>query len=227
MREKIVTMTRIIEERFGQRPVSHRAGRWAINESYARLLAGEGYLVDCSVTPKISWRDNPGAPSGTGGADYRRFPHQPYFMNLEEISQSGNSALMEIPVTVSMPRFYEPRLSEWARGGRIRRMIRRRLHYKPRWLRPNGRNLGHMLQILDRARRTVDGYVMFVLHSSEFMPGGSPTFPDSVSIERLYADLERLFRTAREDFKGATLAEYYQIAKARLRATEGGGPWPL
>ena len=40
------------------------------------------------------------------------------------------------------------------------------------------------------------------------MPAGSPTFPDTGSVEQLYADLEALFERASALFTGATLAEF-------------------
>ena len=42
-----------LEGRFGEKMTSHRAGRWAFDSRYARLLVEHGYLVDCSVTPII------------------------------------------------------------------------------------------------------------------------------------------------------------------------------
>ena len=50
-----------------------------------------------------------------------------------------------------------------------------------------------MLAILHRAREERWPCVQFALHSSELMPGGSPTFRTEDSIERLYEDLEALF----------------------------------
>jgi hypothetical protein len=50
-----------------------------------------------------------------------------------------------------------------------------------------------------------------MLHSSEFMPGGSPIFPTEADIENLYTDLGALFAAARKaGFRGTTLAEYAQ-----------------
>jgi hypothetical protein len=51
-------------------------------------------------------------------------------------------------------------------------------------------------------------YVEFMLHSSELMPGGSPSFPGEAEIERLYENLETLFEAASGKFVGATLSEY-------------------
>ena len=51
--------------------------------------------------------------------------------------------------------------------------------------------------------------MLFILHSSELMPGGSPTFPTDDAIESLYEDLESVFADAAEHFRGATLSEFY------------------
>src|ERR1039458_6768089 len=60
MREKVHVLTGLLEEHFQMTPVSHRAGRWAFNEIYARILVEHGYRVDCSVAPRVSYRKNPG-----------------------------------------------------------------------------------------------------------------------------------------------------------------------
>ncbi|MBV9084373.1 MAG: hypothetical protein JOZ62_16995 [Acidobacteriaceae bacterium] len=46
-----------------------------------------------------------------------------------------------------------------------------------------------------------------MLHSSEFMPGGSPIFRTGEDVEKLYSDLRSLFSAA-SGFTGATLQEY-------------------
>jgi hypothetical protein len=48
-----------------------------------------------------------------------------------------------------------------------------------------------------------------MLHSSELMPGGSPTFRDKSAIERLYGDLRALFALAATECRPATLAEFH------------------
>ena len=53
MEEKIAVMTDAIKK-IGITPISHRAGRWAMNEKYFNLLAKYGYLIDCSVTDRKS-----------------------------------------------------------------------------------------------------------------------------------------------------------------------------
>ncbi|WP_199193108.1 polysaccharide deacetylase family protein [Allosphingosinicella deserti] len=194
MREKVGMLTDRLEDVFAVKMVSHRAGRWGFNAAYARILADHGYRVDCSVTPHRSWRNVPGAEGGPGGPDYTRFPDRPFWYEF------GSGRLLEIPVStvrVEAPFFL--------RG--LRRLAGRPAH-RVLWLRPNGHNLTDMLYLLDRAEREGRDYVQFVLHSSELMPGGSPTFRTGDQIERLYDHLDILFTHASACFIGGTLGEY-------------------
>ena len=51
--------------------------------------------------------------------------------------------------------------------------------------------------------------LMFMLHSSEMMPGGSPSFPDEKSIEELYECIEKLFVYAKQKgYMGCKLSDY-------------------
>jgi hypothetical protein len=88
--------------------------------------------------------------------------------------------------------------------------VSNRLFPPRQWLQPNRRNRKPMLGILERALRERRRYVEFTLHSSEFMPGGSPTFRTTRSIEDLYQDMEQLFSRAAERFTGVTLSEFEQ-----------------
>ena len=100
MKEKIGFMTELLEQRFQCKVVSHRAGRWALDTTYVRLLIDHGYKVDCSVTPHVSWANHPGGCDGSGGSDYTHFPVGPYFMDLDRIDRQGNSPLLELPVSI-------------------------------------------------------------------------------------------------------------------------------
>ena len=61
-------------------------------------------------------------------------------------------------------------------------------------------------------------YIMFMLHSSELMPGGSPTFRNEKEIEQLYEDIEEAFEFLRNhDVTGATCYEYYNSFQEHRR----------
>lgn len=212
MREKIETVIRAIQDSFGVQPVSHRAGRWAFNETYAKILIEKGFHADCSVTPHISWRGHKGHPSGEGGSDYTNFPEDAYFLDTADIRRPGSSPLLEVPATVRKmkhPRFIENVRAAFAPQTLPARALNR---FFPTlsWLRPDGRNLSGMKKLLIRAREENWDYVEFMLHSSEFMPGGSPTFQTNQSIDDLYSNLKSLFSEAADAFEGETLSGYYE-----------------
>jgi hypothetical protein len=218
MREKIRTMTGELEDAFGVKMLSHRAGRWSFDERYARLLVEEGYRVDCSVTPLISWKKTMGDPSQNGGTNYEEFPGDSYWIDLEDISRPGSSSMLEVPMTILPGELTAAReLSEALRWlpqpfrtltDPLRRVCDR-VTPPVRWLRPNGRNGLQMLEIVEEILGEGRSYAEFMLHSSEFMPGGSPTFRTEADIERLFNDLSVLFSAVHGRFRGATLSEFH------------------
>jgi hypothetical protein len=221
MRDKIARLTGLLEEAFGVTMASHRAGRWSFNATYARLLVERGYRVDCSVTPYVSWQWALGDPRGAGGTDFSHFPARPYFLDLDDISRSGRSTLLEVPVTTRATQPLIHRLVPRAFPSRTPIASALNRLFPVRWLRPNGRNLKHLLHIVDRAIAEKSSYVELMLHSSELMPGGSPTFPTAHSIEVLYEHLERLFARAARSVQGATLAQFYDV----VRDARPAAPW--
>jgi len=220
---KVEFITRFLEETFGVKPRSHRAGRWSFDSRYARILNRIGYSVDCSVVPHVSYQAHTGDPRGQGGTDFRGFPSQPYFLDLDDIRKSQRSGLLEVPMTIlSVYPAMERLLSSFGYQSLPRRVFHR-VFRGIRWLRPNGRNLADMLGILDTALAQNRPYVEFMLHSSEFMPGGSPTFPTDESIENLYRHLEVLFQRAATNFVGATLSEFHEFfQQSRARSASQG-----
>lgn len=209
MREKISAMTALLEEQFQRKMVSHRAGRWGLNATYARLLIEEGYRVDCSVTPHISWQIYPGDPRGNGGPDFTAFPEQPYFVDLEHFDRPGDSPLLEVPVSAIRSPY--ARMYDWLKLGPS--IVRRgfgRIYPAVHEMVPRDRWANHrgMMAILRHALQNGWPCVELATHSSELMPGGSPFFPDEQSIERLYRRLESLFAFAAQNFRSLTLAEF-------------------
>jgi hypothetical protein len=222
MREKIHALTAELEDTLGVKMVSHRAGRWAFDERYAEMLLCEGYRVDCSVTPLVNWKTTLGDPSGRGGSDYTAFPRDAYWVDLGDISRPGSSDLLEVPMTITSPRS-DRTARLLRRADRMSKSLPRigALTHRaaerwsaPVWLRPAGNNGRRLCDLIDRVAAEQRQYAEFMLHSSELMPGGSPTFPDEGSIEALYADLELLFGRARGAFHGATLSEFHDAVAA-------------
>ncbi|MBD2800364.1 polysaccharide deacetylase family protein [Xenorhabdus szentirmaii] len=207
VKAKIDVMTHLLEEKLQTKMLSHRAGRWAFNEHYAQLLIEYGYQVDCSVTPKIDWSLTKGNPDGNGGTDYSCFPEHAYFMDLQNIAKEGDSSLLQVPMSIQykhspMMNFIKQKYDQ-LRGKQRSASVN--------WLRPKGGNLQQMKSVVQQTLANGSDYVEFMLHSSEFMPGGSPTFQNEAQIEQLYQDLEGLFEFLKPKTQGMTLAEYYQV----------------
>ncbi len=214
MEEKIAFMTGLLQDNFGVKMISHRAGRWAFDERYARMLVKYGYTVDCSVTPGVTWRHQLGSAGGAGGTDFSHFPAGEYFVDLDDISRAGGSSLLELPMSIAfnfpLLRFL-PITNRKGIAGRLAQKVN-----PPRWLRPNGANRLALLKVVGMAAQRKLPYIEFILHSSEFMPGGSPVFPDDRSIEILFDDIECLFEDVARTFDGATLGQYRTRAEHRL-----------
>ena len=105
----------------------------------------------------------------------------------EDISKKGESSLLEVPVTIIKNN--ENQLC---------------------WLRPKQNNLQEILYVIDTAFKQNRQYLEFMIHSSELMPDGSPTFPTKESIEGLYEVLTVIFEKIRQiGFKGTTLKSFH------------------
>ncbi|HEY3157504.1 MAG TPA: hypothetical protein VGJ78_00975 [Vicinamibacterales bacterium] len=207
MRAKITWLTRLLEDRFGDRMVSHRAGRWGFDGRYASMLLAEGYRVDCSVTPGVDWGGNRGDPMGSGGSDYRGFPERPYFLSVDDISRPAVEGLLEVPVTIRPSRLY--RMAPCAYRIPLVRSVAWRISPKHVWVCPAESPLRGMLRAAHAARDEGATHIELALHSSELMPGGSPAFRKATDIERLYEHLEILFERLAGWCRGLTLREFY------------------
>ena len=196
MEAKIAAITEKMKEQFGYVPVSHRAGRWAMNDTYFELLYQYGYRIDCSYTPGISWRDSLGQTPGFAGPDYRKASRdiQKY------------KGIVEVPVTVEYThRMFLDKNKSWKSNVKtaLFGMAGQNI-----WLRPSRDNMKDMLWMIEKNRNGNGDYLMFMLHSSELMPGGSPTFKDAEAVEVLYGKLQVLFDVIKDSYEGCTLEEY-------------------
>lgn len=207
MEEKIACLDRLIMERTGIKATSHRAGRWAMNNHYFYLLIKYGYTVDCSVTPGVNWKSSIGATEGVTGTDYTHFPRKPYWI------EHNNEKILEVPVTIRTSHKIFPPKTNTIRGlaGSFVRAVRG----TNLWLRPEKNNLSQMLKLLEMGQESDDDYIMFMLHSSELMTGGSPNFTSFGEIEGLYREIETIFSALAKEYEGVTLREYYSYFQER------------
>ena len=200
MEAKIAYMTDLIKRRCGISPVSHRAGRWAMNQVYFDLLIKYGYKVDCSYTPGINWNTSLGRSKGSMGSDYSSVSESAQIIK----GSDNKSSILEVPMTTRTRNVWVTQLGRGLRG--IASSAYHLFQGKQLWLRPMKNNLNDIKKLISLERDS--DYLMFMIHSSELMPGGSPKFKTKESIEELYDVVTEIFEIVSKTHEGCTLREY-------------------
>ena len=201
IREKVKVLTDLLQNQFDRKIVSHRSGRWALNKKYLEILSELGYSVDCSVTPYITWESCLGA-TGLKGNDYRNYPDDSFYIYKN---------IMEVPVSIRIIKCFQTERVDTVKD--VAREFKRLFNGYEQWIRPDKKTsfkgIKTLMKILTNEKKE---YLMFMLHSSELMPGGSPNFPDEYSIDKLYDNIEKIFEYAKiQGYEGITLLDYYQL----------------
>ena len=202
MLEKFDFLLNLLNKNFNCDIISHRSGRWAMNQNYFDILIQNGIKIDCSFTPHISWHKSKGYSKNSRGSDYKKCEEEPFIIKNSKLENT----IMEIPVTIrKLNNLNIDNFNINTYFSSIKYLL------KPKyiWLRPNGKNLQEMLSLVDFIKNSDSKYLMFMLHSSELMSSGSPTFKDDESINNLYYHLEILFNAISKNFKGITLKDFY------------------
>ncbi len=196
-REKLARLTDKIEERFGQRPNSYRAGRYGAGPNTGAILEELNYLTDLSVLPYTDLRPHE-------GPDFQTCESRPYWFGPER-------SVLEIPTTVGLLGLLAPfggaifsaldhpsmeKLKVWALLARSRLLDRIKLTPEGISL-PEAKRLTRAL--LDSGHRT------FVLtyHSSSLMPGNTPYVRTQEDLDRFLAWLDAYLAYFREEIGGA------------------------
>lgn len=193
MREKFKVVYDLIVKNFGINPVSHRSGRWAMDERYFKILEEFGIKVDCSYTPGIDWSSFNGITKG--GSDYRTVKNTSHYI--------GN--VYEVPATV--------RNFRNCLNGSLKHRIKSMIKGEDVWLRPALSSLSVMKKLMTNVNREKDTDVLeFMIHSSELMPNGSPYFKTEHDINKLYQTMEEVFAYAKKlQYEGIALNEYANL----------------
>ncbi|MFQ5734367.1 MAG: polysaccharide deacetylase family protein [Planctomycetaceae bacterium] len=199
-RRKIEWLTGRIEERFGRRPTSFRAGRYGLDAAGARILADLGYNVDSSVIPFTDY-------SAQGGPNFDAAPCAPYVVAEDDLTRPARAGrLLEAPVTVG----YSRKNFEGAHAARKRAMASRwrklrlvglldRLGIARRIkLSPEQADAKAMIRLIDASIARGAECLVLMFHSSSLLPGHSPYVRDASALEGFLDRLASLFEHAVE-----------------------------
>ena len=197
MLQKVITTKTMLENEIGDRVISHRSGRWALNQDYLKALAECGITIDCSVTPELDLSGISGCSCNCGN-NYKDAPKTPYYIHPN---------ILEVPMTTRCVRH--------ASHGSFKHRMKTLIQKENLWLRPISKSM-HMLTYLTQkvANEQDSDYLEFMMHSSELMPGGSPYFRNESDIETLFSLLKRYFTyVSHTGYCGKTLQEYAEERK--------------
>lgn len=207
IKNKLESLTDLIEKNFLKRPTSFRGGRWSIDDKIIRYLKKLGYKVDSSITPKISWQGTKGDPDGRGGLDYSLESIRPHYW-------ANGESILEVPMTIlftsfikedsSMAKFYLA-----LKDGFIKKVIGK-LFFRVKWLRIFSNTQDKDFKKIYRSAELNNlPVIVFMIHSSELMPAGSPYAKTEQDVEFIYKKLESMFECfSKKGAEGITLTEF-------------------
>ena len=99
LRDKVAFMTDLLENAFQRKMTSHRAGAGHLMKCTPAPLIDQGYLVDCSVTPRVSWRNAQGAPQDRAER-ITAISLIALISSMNRIFRPGGSPLLELPMSI-------------------------------------------------------------------------------------------------------------------------------
>ena len=220
-REKLESLTHMLREAFGRAPISHRAGRWAIDPAGLSVLEDLGYAVDSSVTPLCDRRTSRGAE--LPGPFYVNAPHEPYHPSAADITAPGSMGILEIPVTLDFAR----EMPRWLRRGVTgilsrhgsqaftARLLRKAGLARLIRLRPTHCSGRTMIRLTSRRLAHGASVLNYMIHSSELIPGQSDRVPDAEACDRVWRASRELFEHWAD--RGAVVPLGLGESAARLR----------
>lgn len=71
-RDKLAVLTETIEQAFGRRPETYKAGRYGVGANTFAILEALGYRIDLSPTPTFDY-------SADGGPNFDTYPNEPFW----------------------------------------------------------------------------------------------------------------------------------------------------
>lgn len=191
--EKHIYLKNLIEERIGVSPVTYRAGRWATSQDLFDVLEEIGILVDCSITPGIYHK----AP-GTS------VQHANNYKKASKLPHKIGKNLIEVPMTT--------RTYRTLNGEKIFRKIINVIRGEHLWLRPALQSEDEMKFVINKVLKENSDYLMFMIHSSELMPGGNPYCKTDKEVDELLNKLDHVFSYVSSFGTGILLKDYYKTA---------------
>ena len=183
--EKLRILTNAIEENFGMRPTTFKAGRYSLGPQTSATLARLGYRVDVSIVPYTSFAED-------SGPDFSAFGEEPFWFG------DPAAPLLELPVTTGFcgalrkfgPSMYPilaaPALKRLRAAGFAARLgMLERIR-----LTPEGGDEHDMCRVATALVRNGCQILTLTYHSPSIVPGNTPYVRSPEQLENFLRSIE-------------------------------------
>ncbi len=216
---KLRTLTNAIAERFGERPIAYRAGRYGIGPHTAKALRALGYRIDSSVVPEFSYHQ-------AGGPTFFGKSTRPYW--LDEDRQ-----VLELPLTSSYVGrltgltpgwnnltnglFCDDTRHEVSRAFMARSGLIERIR-----LTPEGTKVSDAKRLVRTLMKRGTRIFTLSYHSPSLVPGNTPYVRSYADRERFLAWFEAFYEFFLGELGGAsvTVSRVYDLVRNRPEAVK-------
>lgn len=195
--QKIDYLIKHLTDIFQTEIVSHRGGRYSINEHIFEALSEGGIKIDCSIVPGIDWSHSLGSPNGKGGPDFKNSPS-----NIHILPHS----IIEIPVSTYRTNAYFNILKN---KNILKRLGGKVFNYKNAILRSKINNLKELKKIVNWNLKNDVTHLEYIIHSSELVNGESSLIRSTEEENIFYFNLELFFQFLQTlDIESSTFKNY-------------------
>jgi len=212
-RAKVAVVAEALQAVTGERPTVFRAGRFGLGAESLGAIHDEGFEIDSSVTPGISWRDCDEGPEFCGAPRhcYRLAPDS------DPCLPDASGPLCEVPISAGFTR------APFAWRERLRRRLHtsglRKLHLESILERldvarnvlgcPEASDLDDMVRMSRALVESGVPYLLLVWHSPSLQPGLSPFVQSDDDLRALRRKIERYVEAIGDfaEIEGATVSE--------------------
>jgi hypothetical protein len=216
-KEKLTILTNEIQNRLNQKPVSFRAGRWGMNGELLKQIAELGYKYDSSLIPFFT----------DSSFSYRKAPLSPYWPSYNDFIKEGEQRdILEIPVTAGFNRknfylcdnIYETLASKIFKDLHFIGILDKIKVLKKIQFSPELSDSDALISLINACLKNKFYMFNMFLHSSSFLPGGSPYARNKYHVELMYKRIEEVVRYLREKVK----VHFYTLSEFSENHINGG-----
>lgn len=210
-RAKLEALCHRIEERFGQRPIAYRAGRYGVGPNSARLLEAAGFRLDSSVRSRFDY-------SHQNGPDFHGLPQNPYWTG-------PTRSLVELPLSTAFSgllrgfgeQLYRATQAMGPLAGALSRA--RMLSRVP--LTPEGVPADEAIGAIDALIEEGVRVLNFSFHSPTLEPGHTPYVRDERDRVAFYGWWDRILNhLAQRGIRAASLDQLLEAVPVRTEACQ-------